>query len=329
MLTKRERLQKCLSGEMPDRTPISLWRHFPVDDQTPEGLAGATIDFQRTYDFDFVKVTPASSFCLRDWGSQDTWLGATEGTREYTHSVISHPDDWSSLTVLDPYKGSLGEQLACLHLLMKELKQGPDPVPVIQTIFSPLSQAKNLVGKAALVAMLRRNPEAVKEGLRIIAESTIRFIQAAIETGIDGIFFAVQHASYHLMTPAEFIEFGEFYDLQVLASARDLWLNVLHLHGNDVMFDVVSKYPVHVINWHDRDTAPSLSEGQLNFKGTVCGGLQRERTMVLGNPLTVRAEALDAIQATGGRRFILGTGCVLPIIAPRANILAARQSVER
>ena len=27
------------------------------------------------YDFDLVKVTPASSFCLRDWGAEDRWTG--------------------------------------------------------------------------------------------------------------------------------------------------------------------------------------------------------------------------------------------------------------
>jgi len=50
--------------------------------------------------------------------------------------------------------------------------------------------------------------------------------------------------------------------------------------------------------------------------------------MVLGTPRDVVREAKDAIQQTGGRRFILGTGCVLPIIVPHGNILAARRSIE-
>jgi uroporphyrinogen decarboxylase len=50
--------------------------------------------------------------------------------------------------------------------------------------------------------------------------------------------------------------------------------------------------------------------------------------MVLGTPERVAAEVKEAILATGGRRFILGTGCVLPIVAPSGNILAARRSVE-
>lgn len=31
----------------------------------------------------------------------------------------------------------------------------------------------------------------------------------------------------------------------------------------------------------------------------------------------------------GGQRFILRTGCVLPVIAPHGNITAAQRSVEK
>jgi uroporphyrinogen decarboxylase len=95
------------------------------------------------------------------------------------------------------------------------------------------------------------------------------------------------------------------------------------------MFDQVVDYPIQIINWHDRDTYPSLLEAQQRYAGVVCGGLQRERTMVLGTPEQVSAEARNAIQTTGGKRFILGTGCVMPITAPTGNIWAARHSVDK
>jgi uroporphyrinogen decarboxylase len=133
---------------------------------------------------------------------------------------------------------------------------------------------------------------------------------------------------YGLLSETEYDTFGRPYDIQVLEPARGLWLNMLHLHGEDIMFNRFLDYPCKIINWHDRDTWPSLNQAQAMFPGAVCGGLQRERTMVLGTPESVTSEALDAIQATASKRFILGTGCVLPIIAPRANIWAARQVVE-
>jgi uroporphyrinogen decarboxylase len=326
---KRERLEKVLGGGKPDRVPVALWRHFPVDDQTPAGLAQATLAFQAQFDFDLIKVTPASSFCLKDWGAEDEWRGAAEGTRDYTLRVVKDPDDWTRLPILDPHRGFLGEQLDCLAYLSQELSQGADRAPFIQTIFSPLAQAKNLVGGEKLLVHLRQAPDQLHHGLRTITESTLRFLEASISKGIAGIFYAVQQASYALLSEAEFREFGRRYDLEILQAAQSLWLNMLHVHGEHIMFDLCAAYPVHVINWHDRETPPSLAQARLRFSGTLCGGLQRQATMVLGDPDTVGAEALDALQATNGERFILGTGCVLPIIAPSANIFAARQVVER
>jgi len=184
------------------------------------------------------------------------------------------------------------------------------------------------VGKANLLAHLRRYPDVVQAGLRTITETTRRFIEAALQTGIAGVFYAVQHASYSLLSEEEYALYGRPFDLQTLEPAYSLWLNMLHLHGEEIMFDQFCDYPVAVINWHDRDTSPNLAEGKARFPGVVCGGLQRERSMVLGSPETVTAEAHDAIQSTAGQRLLLGTGCVTPVTAPRGNLWAARQSVE-
>ena len=96
MTTHRERIQAAIKGEMIDRPPVALWRHFPVDDQVPQALADAHLNYQQNYDFDLVKVTPASSFCIIDWGVKDAWVGDTEGTRRYTERIISDPRDWEA-----------------------------------------------------------------------------------------------------------------------------------------------------------------------------------------------------------------------------------------
>ena len=324
-MTKRERLEATIQGEPADRVPVALWRHFPVDDQEPGRLAASTLAFQRQYDFDFIKVTPASSFCIRDWGAEDYWLGNQEGTREYSYHPVRSAAHWRALPRLDPEQGVLGEQLRCLAQIQAEVG---DEVPFIQTIFNPLSQAKNLVGKQRLLADLREMPEAVREGLEVITATTVRFIEAARERGIAGIFLAVQHASWELLCEREYQEFGVAFDRRLLEAAEGLWLNVLHLHGERVMFDLLADYPVQVINWHDRETPPTLSEGQAGFGGAVLGGLRQWDTMLRGTPDDVQREANDAYQQTGGRRFILGTGCVTPITAPWANLRAAREVVE-
>jgi len=324
MNTHKERIQACLNNQTLERPPVALWCHFPVDDQDPRSLADATLNFQRTYDFDLVKVTPASSFCVKDWGVEDEWMGDTEGTRRYTKRIIHDPRDWENLPVLEPNVPHLAGQLDCLRFLRAEL--GPD-TPLLQTIFNPLSQAKNLAGNDLLIADLRLYPEAVMKGLAAIAETTRRFVEACLDTGIDGIFYAVQHAQANLLTLEEYQTLGLPYDEKVLEPAQGLWCNLLHLHGHHVYFSLLDSLPFQIVNWHDRETFPSLTEAQNLFAGVMCGGM-RQDTLVYGNQTQVQNEAADAIQQTDGKRFILGTGCVVPVIASHGNILAARKSVE-
>lgn len=324
MTSKRARLERAFAGEAVDRPPVALWRHWPGDDQRPGDLAAATINFQREYDWDFVKVTPTSEYCLRDWGTQTVWEGNNEGTRRYVYHPVQHPEDWARLQRLDPHKGSLGRMLEALRLIRAGVGE---ETPVLQTIFSPLAQAKNLAGPN-LLPHLRLYPDAVHEGLAIITESTIRFVEALAALDVAGIFYAVQWANAGQLSAQEYRTFGRPYDLQVLEAASPFWFNLLHLHGSHIYFDLFADYPAQAINWHDRETPPSLAEGKARFPGAVVGGLRRIETLLRGTPEDVRAEAEDAIRQTEGQRFILGTGCVTPITAPLHNLRAARAAVE-
>ena len=325
-LSKRERLRAALAGDVADRPPVALWRHFPVDDQSPQIFAEAVVAFQREYDFDFIKVTPASSYGVRDWGVADAWRGSTEGTRTYLSRRIVRPEDWAGLEPLDPRAGELGRYLSCLKDVVGTAGES---APVLATVFSPLSQAKNLAGQELMLKHLSEDPEVILAGLDRITDSTVRYIDAIGQTGVEGIFYAIQHASSDFFDPAGYAKFGLAFDRRILEAAGGLWLNVVHLHGNHILFEIAGDLPAPVINWHDRETAPDLLEGRERSGKAVCGGLSRESTLVLGDPASVRAEAEQAVRQTdGGRGLILGTGCVVPIHAPRANLLAVRRAVE-
>jgi uroporphyrinogen decarboxylase len=304
---------------------VALWRHFPGDDQRPADLAAATLIWQKTWDWDFIKVSPASSFCLVDWGVEDRWTGGDEGNREYTRRAITTAEGWTRLAPQDPGRGALGRQIDCL----RRIRDGVGTeVPFIQTVFSPLAQAKNLAGQERLIVHLRQSPELVVAGLEVIVETTLRFIEAAKATGISGIYYAVQLANYGLLSEGEYREFGEPYDRRLLEAVSDLEFNMVHLHGPAGMFDVVARYPVQALNWHDRESGPSLGEGKERFRGAVCGGLEHWEHLLRGDPEQVRELVADAIEQTGGRRVIVSSGCVAPVNAPFSNLRAVREAVE-
>ncbi len=326
-MNKRERLSKTIAGEPTDRVPVALWRHWPGDDQRAADLARSVVEFQKAYDWDIVKVTPASSYMIADYGVQDVWEGNLEGTRTYTRRAVTRSLEWTELRPLDPTRGSLGKHLDCLSLVGEALAD--DDTPILATIFSPLAQAKNIAGKDLLLRHMRTHPDRVHTGLNALTETTLRFLDMLKRTPIAGIFYAVQHASYDVMSEDEYKLFGLPYDRKILeALPSKWWLNMLHLHGESPMFRLTSQLPVQAINWHDQETEPDLAQGKSIYNYAVCGGLSRWQHVHHGTPTSVREQARTAINQTNGRRFILSTGCVTMITSPLSNIRAVREAVE-
>jgi uroporphyrinogen decarboxylase len=198
-----------------------------------------------------------------------------------------------------------------------------EEVPYIQTIFSPLAQAKNLAGKATLIRHMRQNASQVHYALQTIAETTLRFIEEARATGIAGIFYAVQLADYELLSEAEYKVFGCPYDQQILTATKDMWFNVLHVHGPHGMFNLMANYPVEAVNWHDRESAPNLEVGLKKIRGAAIGGVGRD-VLHAENPANAIEQARDAYEQTGGHRWILGVGCVTLVTTPVGNIRKLR-----
>ncbi len=320
---KRQRLEAIIADNKPDRVPVALWRHWPGDDQDAGALAAAHLKWQQDYDWDLLKVGPASSYSVVDWGVRDEWVGHIEGVRQYTHRPIQGPEDWAKLEPLDPSQGALATQIEALRLIGAQI--GAD-TPFIATVFSPLSQAKHLADNPVMLSHLRAHPDLFQQGLEVITESTIRFIEAAKTAGISGIYYAVQHARYPLMSWDEFTGWGRPYDLHILETVQDLWLNILHVHSDEIMFDAVANYPVQIVNWHDRETGLSLRRGLEKIQGAASGGVDHW-TLHQESPDKMLEEVKDALAQTNGRRLLLGTGCVSMVTTPLRNIRALREAV--
>lgn len=319
-----ERILACINGSQVDRPPLVLWRHFPVADQDPADLVKATLDFQNRFDFDLIKVSPSSSYCLVDWNVNDEWRGNPEGTRDYVKYPITVPENWLSLKTLDPNNGFLAKTIDAVKLIQKQKEKN---TPVIQTIFSPLSQAKNLIGKDNLAYHLRKFPDALITGLETITTSILDYLSVLQSLRVDGIYYAVQHAQYSLLSDSEFEQFCRRFDLRILDACRDFSIRVLHIHGNNIMLENVKDYPVNLINWHDRESEFSLQRGKQITNSAVCGGIG-QKSITLGNPDQVIAEVVTTWEESDKNRTCIGTGCVIPVITPEVNIYAARKAVE-
>jgi len=68
-MNKHERVAAALAGEAVDRRPVSAWRHFVDREQNADDLSAAMLEFQRTFDWDWVKVNPRATYFAEAWGN--------------------------------------------------------------------------------------------------------------------------------------------------------------------------------------------------------------------------------------------------------------------
>lgn len=324
-MNHRQRINAVLRGEPTDHVPVALWRHFPNDDQRAETLAARVVEFQKKFDFDFVKVTPASGYPAEMYGATFVDAKNREGTRSYTSRPVNAMTDWDKIVPLDVKNPVFERELSALKLIREQL--GPD-VHILQTIFSPLNSALNIAGDR-LYADLREQPDVLHRGLRAITETTNRFAIESLRAGADAIFFATQMATPTRLSLGEFRVFGEPYDFEVLQAIRTAKPDFifLHIHGLEIYFDVLRSYPVEILNWHDRRTEPSLKQAReiLNSDDpknnrAIAGGIDEWNVLAAKSPDDVRAQVRDAVTQAGNRGFIVGAGCVIAVDTPEENI---------
>jgi uroporphyrinogen decarboxylase len=325
VMSHRQRIEKALALEETDRLPLGFWWHFPNQDRAPRRLAQLSLELQQKLDLDFIKFSPYGLYSVLDWGVVLDVRGGKLPPVQAEYP-IRKPEDWRGLS---RFRGTEGEYLIVLEAQRIALAEMRHRVPLIQTVFSPLTTALKLAGPERLLTHLREAPRAVHAGLEIIAETTRRFAVEVVARGADGLFFASQTANEGYLTQAEYAEFAKKYDLVVLQAVQGRsWFNLLHLHGEKVMFDQVLDYPVQALNYHDREAGPSLAEIRKRTRKCLVGGIGENTTLVRGTPAEVDAQVQNAWRQVKQRGLILGPGCVASLESPEANVLQLRKSVE-
>jgi uroporphyrinogen decarboxylase len=93
------------------------------------------------------------------------------------------------------------------------------------------------------------------------------------------------------------------------------------------MFDLLTDYPVDILNWHDRKTAPSLREAAGRYSGCLAGGIDEWETLAKGTAEQIAAEVRDALAQTEGRRHLVAAGCVIPIDLSDERLQTVRAAV--
>lgn len=309
-MKKIDRVRAALAGAALERPPYGFWTHMPGIDLDPQRLAAATAAFAARYDLDFVKSMSNGLYCVEDWGCICDYSEIERGgVARVVTAAINAGDDWAKLADVDVEAGAFGRELEHFGRLVQ--LAGPD-VPVLATVFSPLTIAAKLSNGLHRDHLVQA-PDDILRGLDTITRVTCHFAQAALARGCAGIFFAIQEASHDVLDETAYRRFGEPGDRRVLAAAKAAggWFNVVHMHGDDVMFDLLKDYDADALNWHIGETPPTIRDYRA-AAGTraIVGGLQRGH-ITQRDCAAVRADIGRAMAESGGRGILLAPACVI------------------
>jgi len=322
LVTGKERVEAALAMDVADRPPVGAWGHTYHEEWSPEALAAITVERARRFGWDLVKFQPRASCFAEAFGSVYHPSGHRLRAPILIKPAVPDLESWSSVELVNPK--ALDDQVESIAMVAREL--GPD-IPVIQTVFSPITVGGYLVGKSQsrIVRELRKHPELVGPALDRIAAGLRDFSRRSVGAGAAGIFYAISgYAGRNVMREDVYRDLVLPYDLAVLqALPKDAWFNVLHLCGSNLNFGLSRDLPSHVVSWsiHNQGN-PSLAEGREISGRAVMGGLSQRATLIYGPPPKIEAEARRAMEETGGRGLLLAPGCSVPPRVRETNLAA-------
>lgn len=322
-MSKQERVNAALAREEVDRAPVSAWWHDFPREFSAEGLAEATLEAYRTYNWDFVKVNPRASYYGEAWGAK---YGQNQDKQPtLIEPGISAPEHLKKIKRLDVSKGVLGQEVESLRLIKKGLKK---EAPFVQTVFTPLATMSRITGSTKYTQrLMRENPDDLLATLDKIADTLGEFSKASVDAGAAGIFLAtVEWGSADVLSYEDYEKFARPYDLKVLDSVSKAPFNVLHVCRNNNHLMNLLDYPVGAFNWAahapgNPDFATVASKGV-----SVMGGVSHESTLPNRGPVDVVKEARSSLLQTRNRGHFLTPGCAVEPTCPPTNLRALVQA---
>lgn len=316
-MEKRDKIFTAFRGEYLDYIPFSLWMHHLEYDDKPLALAEKEIELALTYDVDILKLNPSGAYTVRDRGAIIDVDKSRIPVAKIKKPAVLTQEDWKKVQKLPTNIGAYQDRILCISYIQKEL----DAVfPMMETIFSPLTTLKKLRGDE-IVKDLIEIPETIERVLSIISEETAEYIEKLADQGVDGIFFATQVATFKFIDESLHKRFGVKYDLQVLDRIKDkLKFIVIHIHGEDIMFEHFIDYPHNALSWHVNLTPPSIYDAKKKYNTVALCGINRA-TLWKGTIEDIKREIIRTVQEAEGKGIIIGPGCTIPPASPRENLL--------
>lgn len=341
-----QRIKALVEGTPIDRTPVGGWYHMPLVDRNVDDFVRETIASTDKNRWDFIKVMTNGHFYTEAYGGDITF---SIDERSWSGTINRYPvvtaADARSLPVLGIDNPVWQRELEIYRRLKDHYG---DELPVISTIFNPLTAVQECMGcldSKPVCALMQSDPTALHAALQAMLETNLIYLDALMDEGLDGIFFANQYSMAAKLTQEQYDEFVAPYDHKVLEHvAGRTWFNMAHVHGTECLrFSDYCAYPdnmLQALNWENCPSAAnpakvsSIADVRAKTDKVLIAGIDQHHDFITpdNDREAVKARLVkrfkDAMAQNGSNRFVFGPGCVLETGGSYLNALIAEVADE-
>ncbi len=292
---------------------------YPTFVYDPDVRAKAYLDIVEKFDIDC--VLPDADFFeqLEDFGMKPTW---TEAGFQ-ADLLIKDLADIDALTLPEIVPGTrMGNRVEIIKQVAAKEKGNRY---IFGICIGPFTEYCNARGLTSAMRDIKKNKEQLQKGLDLFFRNCMRFIEAQLAAGADGIQIVEPNCS--LISPKFYEEYiMPLHTAMVERIQRDGGLSRLHICGDTTM---VMPYSLgtgtHIL---DVDSAVDLTKVShlLGEEQCFCGNLHTADELLFAKPEAFAAAVQKRVDDTNNR-IILSAGCDVPPDTPAENMRAFRDAV--
>ncbi len=298
----------ALAGQAPERVPFSIWHHFPASARAGKACADAHLENYRRWDLDYLVVMNDNPYDMPS-----------------AMPVITLAKEWLKLEVLTGDELGFRGELEALSRIQRAI--GSEARFVV-TVPNPIATAMAISnGKA--VRHLREDPEAVEQGLSVIAGSLAVFSRKAVDVGASGIYLSCSGQGPSMLSAEEYRRFVKPYDVEILSSVADAPFNVLGLPESEVDAELFLDYPAAAINWSSHHSNCDIPKMRALTDKCLMAGIDERGPIVEGKMRATIVEVSDALSQAGKEGFMVAPECLVPPETSPDLIVAIRDLVAQ
>ncbi len=328
-MNPRQRILASLAGDQVDRVPVfpmvvsaaARWAGVPVSRfaADPAIMADCLLSAQQRAGYDAIHVSLNVTVEAEAVGAPVEQ--PFDELPRVVAPVLTEPADLRRLKVPDPRSdGRLPVFLDATRTLARSVG---DSVLIVPNIRGPLSMASQLRGGEQLLIDLIDAPAFAADLFAFCAEVAVVFAAELVRAGGQAIMLGDALSSPSSISPAMYRRFAQPVHTEMIRRLHADGAGAVLMHVCGDIRPIIPDLVATGLDVLDLDTPVPLDEARA-LAGPAVGlrGNLNPTSIFRAGPADVAAMARRAIDASGGRRFLLGTGCEVAAGTPIENVVA-------